>query len=148
MSRRVAYVLRAVVYLASRPDGPVTAATVAESLEAPDNYLGKILHSLVRAGVLVSTRGPEGGYELSVPPEGLTLEQVAEMSGGRPTPGRWLMGSRECPSATSCPLHASWTRVSEPARTFLRETTVRDVLRDAGDLRAQRRGEACGTRKG
>ena len=70
LSGTASYALRAVVYLASLPDHqPVRASELARAVDVPRNYLGKILHELVRAGILKSTRGKGGGFELAVLPE-------------------------------------------------------------------------------
>jgi Rrf2 family protein len=73
----------AVSYLARhRKDGPVQAREIAEALGVPPDYLLKILQQLVKARILVSTRGPAGGFTMIRPPEEVTLLAVVEAVGG------------------------------------------------------------------
>ncbi|MEZ4585391.1 MAG: Rrf2 family transcriptional regulator [Gemmatimonadales bacterium] len=70
--------IRAVLFLAGKPDeAPVRVDEIAAALDLPRNYLSKTLHTLVRAGVLRSGRGPRGGFQLAIAPARLPLAQVA-----------------------------------------------------------------------
>ena len=66
MSRTVAYGLQAVLMLAEENrESPVPCSELAEAGQMPERFLLQILRSLVNHGVLVSTRGVEGGYRLA-----------------------------------------------------------------------------------
>ena len=56
--------------------GTVSAADIAERLGLARRGLEPILQPLSRAGVLLSTRGPSGGYRLARPRRGITLGEV------------------------------------------------------------------------
>lgn len=75
-SQTVEYALRAVVYLARRPDEPSTTDQVAEATRVPAAYLAKIFQGLVRAGVVRSQRGVGGGVMIARPPEDVTILDV------------------------------------------------------------------------
>ncbi|MFC9230410.1 RrF2 family transcriptional regulator [Streptomyces decoyicus] len=57
-------------------EGPVSTARLAASFELPAAYLNKRLQALVRAGILSSTPGARGGFQLARPPERITLMDV------------------------------------------------------------------------
>jgi Rrf2 family protein len=120
--------IRAVVCIASGADhGPVRVDEIAAALDCPRNYLSKILHSLVRAGVLNSERGPKGGFQLSAPPARVTLAQVVapfKPVGER----RCLLGRPQCNNKHACILHQSWSRVASPVDAFFTTTTVANLL--------------------
>lgn len=120
--------LHAVLCIASGADrGPVRVDEIAVALGCPRNYLSKNLHSLVRAGVLRSERGPKGGFRLSAPPDKVTLAQVIapfEPVGER----RCLLGRSQCSSRHPCMLHEHWLRVAAPLDAFFTETTVANLL--------------------
>jgi Rrf2 family protein len=126
--------IHAVLCIASGPDrDPVRVDEVAVVIGCPRNYLSKILHSLVRAGVLQSERGPKGGYQLSAPPEKVTLAQVIapfEPLGQR----RCLLGRPQCSDKHPCMLHGRWSRVAAPVDAFFTKTTVANLL--GGNSRA------------
>ena len=126
--------IHAVLCIASGADhGPVRVDEIAVVLGCPRNYLSKTLHSLVRAGVLRSERGPKGGFELSTPARKVTLSQIIapfEPVGQR----RCLLGRPKCSDKHPCMLHERWSRVATPIDVFFTKTTVASLL--AGNSRA------------
>jgi Rrf2 family protein len=133
LSGTAEYALRAVVCLARQSDGRSARANdLAEATGVPRNYLGKILHDLVRAGILESARGKKGGFKLAVLPEDLTLLRVVSLFDniGVGVERRCLMGRPECGGDDPCPVHHRWKDASEAISSFFEETTVGDVLSD------------------
>jgi Rrf2 family protein len=59
------------------PGQAVTAARLAAFYELPAAYLNKQLQALTRAGILSSSSGPRGGFQLARGPEAITLLDVA-----------------------------------------------------------------------
>ncbi len=70
------YALRAVVYLATHREGLSSSQVIAEATKVPPGYISKILKDLVEAGIILSRRGPSGGFELARDPEKLTVLDV------------------------------------------------------------------------
>lgn len=62
---------------------PVSTARFAAWFELPPAYLNKRLQALVRAGVLSSTAGARGGFQLTRRPEHITLMDVVSAIEGR-----------------------------------------------------------------
>jgi len=65
---------------------PVQVRRVAERHGIPSPFLVQILQELKRAGLVSSTRGAAGGYQLVHPPEDVTLAEVLEVVEGDPKP--------------------------------------------------------------
>jgi Rrf2 family protein len=107
---------------------PLRANDLAEAVNVPQNYLGKILHELARAGILNSTRGKHGGFELAIPPEELSLLDVVSRFDKLGDSRRCLMGRPECNDKDPCPVHGQWKETAEQISAFFRDTTVADVL--------------------
>jgi Rrf2 family protein len=112
----------------------VRASDLAGAVDVPRNYLGKILHDLVRAGILKSTRGKHGGFQLAVPAHQLPLIRVVGLFDeiGREQ-RRCLLGRPECSDGDPCPVHSRWKECADQVQRFFGETTVGDVL-DGGRL--------------
>ena len=121
------YALRAVLYIA-RHEGAQTADIMADKLGVPRNYLGKILHLLVRANVLASTRGPRGGFVLADTPEATSLETVIAPFHNVTEPPVCLLGNRLCDHRDPCAAHDRWEQMAEPFRKFFEETTVANMI--------------------
>ena len=128
LSQTAEYALRAVVHLARHAgNDPIQAKDLAAATEVPETYLRKILNELVRGGVLRSTRGKRGGFELAVPAERLTLLAVVgpfdRVTGSR----HCILGRAECSDTNPCPMHERWRSTAEQIARFVGETTVADV---------------------
>ena len=116
------------MYLANAERGtPIRVDEMARELDVPRNYLSKILHALARAGLLGSTRGPKGGFQLLAKPDELRLSEVVthfdEVGSG---PG-CLLKRTECSDNDPCAAHLQWKSVSMAVNGFFHETTVADL---------------------
>jgi Rrf2 family protein len=70
------YAIWAVVELASRPDEQVRAQELAETYRTSKNHLVRILHALTKANIVVSARGPGGGFTFCGNAKRLTLYDI------------------------------------------------------------------------
>ncbi len=129
ISKTAEYALRALLHLArEESDQPLRSSQIAEALGVPSNYLSKILHSLARDGILISERGPRGGFRLARPAEELSLAEVLGPFDAHTTRRYCLLGRPECSDETACPVHERWKDVSEPVARFFQDTTLGDLL--------------------
>jgi Rrf2 family nitric oxide-sensitive transcriptional repressor len=125
--------LQAVLYLAEHAvERRVRANEAADALGISRNYLSKIMHQLVRAGVLTSARGKRGGFRLAVPPGELSLLSIVSQFDRIEERRSCLLGRPECSDSSACAAHWRWKAVSEQLAAFFRETTVADLYAVAG----------------
>jgi Rrf2 family protein len=75
MSQGVEWALHTCLNL-SWLDAPAPTGVLAAFYQLPPAYLNKQLQALVRAGILTSTSGPRGGFQLAREPQGITLLDV------------------------------------------------------------------------
>ena len=104
------YAIRALINLASSTSkGPVLVRTIAEEEGIPQQFLSKILHTLSKQGILVSTKGPGGGYQLANPPKEISVfEIVKAIDGPIDIDNVCILGLDECSDVQSCPMHSHW----------------------------------------
>jgi Rrf2 family protein len=82
LSRTALYAIQAVIRLANtHGTPPVSCRQIALEGQMPVRFLMHIMRRLARSGVVISTRGVEGGYKLARPPQAITLLEVFEASG-------------------------------------------------------------------
>jgi Rrf2 family protein len=68
---------------------PVPLRQLAHAHEIPAQFLAQILQSLKAAGLVLSARGPAGGYQLSRPPDSISLwDIVLAVEGDTLVPGQ------------------------------------------------------------
>jgi Rrf2 family protein len=150
LSKTSEYALRAVLFLARQPQGvPVRANDVAVGLDVPANYLSKILHTLSRAGVVTSERGPRGGFRLARPADRTTLAAVVSPFDEISPTDQCLLGRRRCHDDHPCGAHERWKEVFEPVTDFFRETMVAELLEPGSETveRATLEGGAHGAER-
>src|SRR6478735_1256893 len=56
--------------------GPASLAEIAAEEDLPRAYLEQLVVSLREGGLVTSTRGAHGGYELARPPETISMAEV------------------------------------------------------------------------
>jgi Rrf2 family protein len=76
MNEGVEWAVHSCVNLCFIPGEAVTAKRLAAFYELPTAYLNKQLQALSRAGILSSTSGPKGGFQLAKAPDKVTLLDV------------------------------------------------------------------------
>jgi Rrf2 family protein len=76
MNEGVEWALHSCVNLCFIPGETVTAKRLAAFYELPTAYLNKQLQALSRAGILSSTSGPKGGFQLARHPDKITVLDV------------------------------------------------------------------------
>jgi Rrf2 family protein len=124
------YALRALSELSRSPRGTaVLGRDLAKTARVPAKYLSKIMLSLRNAGVVGTTRGLGGGYRLLRSPENVHLLDVVRIFEGASSKPTCLMDSaRKCSDAHPCNAHPRFHDVQTAYHTFLRDTTLSDLV--------------------
>ena len=79
ISKKSIYGINAIIDLAENYDnGLVQIKNIATRKNIPQNYLVQILNKLVKAGLVKSVRGINGGYSLQNPPDQISVLSVLE----------------------------------------------------------------------
>lgn len=78
------YALRMMLDIAAQPEGsPVSLRDVSARQEISVKYLEQVAAQLVRAGLLKSVRGAQGGYLVAKPPRELRAGDVLRAAEGK-----------------------------------------------------------------
>src|SRR5438105_14710278 len=88
LTRTSTYALQALAYMAAqKKTGPIASYIVARERGIPEKFLLKLLKPLVSTRVLISLKGPNGGYRLGRPADQISMLEVIEAVDG-PLRGR------------------------------------------------------------
>jgi Rrf2 family protein len=132
LSNTAQYALRAMIHLGQHEgEGPIRVDDIAEQLDVPRNYLSKILHALVKEGLLASLRGPYGGFRLARPAAAVTLYEVVAPFDDIEARRTCLLGRQECSDIVPCVIHEHWKTTATHVARFFRETSLAKVVQDA-----------------
>lgn len=124
ISTKGRYGVRAALELSLRyGSGPVMVREISESQEISERYLEHILNTLRTSGLLISTRGAKGGYELAKPPSEITLGEIIRTLEG-PLDVVSCTGNYECKRMVKCATFNVWKEVKEKIENVLNSITL------------------------
>jgi len=132
ISTRGEYGVRAMVALARHYGaGPVSLAAVARDSAVPPAYLEQLIGPLRRAGLVSSTRGSRGGYQLSRPPAQIRVGDVYRVMEGPVAPMDCVSedpADQTCPLIDGCETRPVWLKVRDSIVGALDSTTLADLV--------------------
>lgn len=127
----VDYSLKALLMLADRYPStqPLRVEEIAAVQRVPENYLRRLLIELKRGGLVLSQKGPSGGYMLARPPARITMADVVEIIEGDYTPVECLEDAANsfCPRDGGCPMRDVWREVRDSVVGILRNATLQSL---------------------
>ncbi len=127
----VDYSLKALLMLADRyPSAqPLRVEEIAAVQGVPENYLRRLLIELKRGGLVLSQKGPSGGYMLARPPARITMADVVEVIEGDYMPVECLEDGANsfCPRDAGCPMRDVWRDVRDSVVRILRSATLQSL---------------------
>ena len=126
------YSVRCLVWMARQPDRWVSVRELAERLDLPQKYLGRLFTALCRAGIVESQRGRSGGYRLQVPPERISVHQVIEAVGDDDWRTRCVLGFERCDEDRPCAMHAHWGGIRDQLDQMVQHVTLATLAAEDG----------------
>jgi Rrf2 family protein len=135
LSTRAEYGIRVLVALA-RAEGtaPLSLASVARSEKLPHAYLEQLVRDLRSAGLVTSTRGKAGGYQLARPAAEVSLVDAVRALDGPllEMPCAGPDNLEVCTRPQDCSVHDVFQRVHESLEGVLGATSLAEVALAAG----------------
>lgn len=120
LTRAGEYAIRCVLYLALNHDRRIIGRKeIAEAMDIPAQFLGKVAQVLARAGIIAIRQGARGGYELVTPPEELSLLRVVEVIDGEIFLNDCLHRPDSCDRSALCAVHRVWQKARNELRATL-----------------------------
>ena len=127
MSTKGRYGSRASLELAIRfGTGPVMVREIAAAQDISERYLEHILNSLRAAGLVKSTRGARGGYELARPPGMIKLGEIIRALEG-PLDIVPCVRENGCPKISQCVLCEIWNEIKDALDSVIDRITLEEM---------------------
>ncbi|HSJ67193.1 MAG TPA: Rrf2 family transcriptional regulator [Anditalea sp.] len=107
-SKRCEYGIRATILIAgeSLKGNRVSLKFISEKIGSPVAFTAKILQSLTNEGILLSRKGPNGGFEIPVEAlEAINLHEIVVALDGDQIYSGCGLGLAECSEDHPCPIH-------------------------------------------
>lgn len=133
LSNSCRYGIRAVIYLATRPqEGSKTGIRkISDDLGLPSPFLAKILMQLAKQKILSSTKGPHGGFSLLRPPEKISVLDIITAIDGNDVFTNCIMHNGSCEKIGTekkfCPMHEDYEKTRKEMIKLFSGKTIYDL---------------------
>lgn len=107
--------------------GPITLAMISERQAISLSYLEQIFAKLKKSGLVLSARGPGGGYRLSRSAEEISVGEIIAAVNEDLEPRR-CHGRANCQGGNQCLSHELWADLSDMIQQFLVSVSLQQVI--------------------
>ncbi|SNZ10368.1 transcriptional regulator, BadM/Rrf2 family [Persephonella hydrogeniphila] len=127
--------IRAMIYVAKLykegwKDKFISIHKIAKDLGMSFYFLSKNFQKLVKAGLLESHRGPQGGIKLIKKPSEIKLIDIVAVIDGMDFFNRCILGFEECSDQNPCTIHHLWADKREEIYRMFSSTTLEDAIKN------------------
>ncbi|HAM53201.1 MAG TPA: Rrf2 family transcriptional regulator [Nitrospiraceae bacterium] len=142
ITRETDYAVRCVLYLAKNVGSIMVVDSIAGDAGIPKSFLAKILQKLAKAGIVKSTRGVKGGFQLAKEPDELSLMCVIEAIQGHPALNICVLDSKKCSRSCFCSIHPVWMDIQGEIEKKLDRYSISGLAKEEISREQQRREQS------
>ncbi len=113
--------------------GPITLSEISERQQISLSYLEQLFSKLRKKGLVKSSRGPGGGYQLAKPAEDISISSII-LTVDEAIDIRRCKGKGDCHGDGRCLTHQLWSSLSEQIEDFLNSITLSVLMENEGVL--------------
>jgi Rrf2 family protein len=134
LSNTCKYGIRAIVYIAgaSRNGEKIGLKRISSDLNLPMPFLAKILQSLAKQKILLSSKGPNGGFSLAREPRDINLSEVVRAIDGVDAFSKCVLHNDNCKSSdhtkVACILHNDYVKARLRIEKLFEKKTVQSLV--------------------
>ncbi len=127
--------IKAVIYLASkyRCGEKSGIKEIAAFINGSEHTVGKMLQTLVKEEVILSAKGPAGGFYITVKQIKQPIIHIIEAIDGRDVFKQCGLGLSKCSSTHPCPIHNDYKEVRDLFENLCRQKNVADLCEPVND---------------
>ena len=111
----------------SKVDELSSIKALSTKLDIPYKYTSAIVTSLVKAGLVESTRGRNGGIRLAKSEENIRLSDILDALNEPYVNDECILGEGKCKSVGHCSLHMSWLEPKRLISDMFRNTSLKSL---------------------
>jgi FeS assembly SUF system regulator len=127
MSKLTDYGTMVLAQLAASDAGWTTASQVACATHLGPPTVSKLLKALVHAGLVVSSRGVQGGYALARPAAAITAAEILDALEGPVAITECSSANGGCDLESYCLVGTAWQRINTSIRKALEGVSLADL---------------------
>lgn len=135
-SKTCEYAIRAMIFIAQKSaEGErVGIKDIAKGIEAPEHFIAKILQELSRKNLLLSAKGPNGGFYHDKRSSRYTLAEIVKTIDGDKIFNGCGLGLKQCSESHPCPLHHEFKKVRSSMHRMLAKARIGALSKELEQL--------------
>ena len=128
-SQATKYAIKSVIYVwtKSLEDRKVGAKEIGTEIDAPEAFTAKILQLLVKAKIIGSQKGPNGGFFADESHTKVTLKDVVKAIDGDQLFTGCSLGLPKCSEKNPCPLHFEVVNIRKELDIMLTSKSIKHL---------------------
>lgn len=126
-SKACEYGIKATLYIAKRSlkGERVSLKEIAREIESPEAFTAKILQQLARDEVVVSIKGPKGGFDITKKEmKRIKLVDIVKSIDGEEVFVTCGLGLNKCSAEKPCPVHDQFVEIRTNMERMLNSTSL------------------------
>jgi FeS assembly SUF system regulator len=127
MSKLTDYGTMVLAQLAASDRGLTTAGQLADATHLAQTTVSKLLKALVHAGLVLSTRGVQGGYALARPADSISAAEILDALEGPVAITECSSSNGCCDLESFCRVGTAWQRINHSIREALESVSLADL---------------------
>ncbi|MBI1782425.1 MAG: Rrf2 family transcriptional regulator [Sphingobacteriales bacterium] len=130
-SKSFGYALRSILYVVmiNENQSRVQIQEVADNLQIPKHFLGKIMKMLAKEKIIDSVKGPFGGFSVNDGTTSIPLIRLMELTDGLEQFQECSLRLRKCNADKPCPMHHRIAQNRNELIAMFSSTTVGDLIK-------------------
>ncbi len=138
LSKTTKYSIRSLVYIyirnmkGERPG----FREIAENIDSPKEFTGKVLQNITRSGLISSMRGRGGGFFFDDPSKPMTLLEVMNVTEGHDFFHKCGFGLESCNVQNPCPMHEDYAEVRDAFYDLMNRLTIQSLAQKINQNKA------------
>ena len=130
ITRKGDYAIRAMIDLAAQPADRISLIRdISARTEVPPSLLAKIFQNLNKIGLVRSSRGKGGGFQLGRPAKNISLLDIIEAVEGPISINRCIVGRGDCGRESFCTAHPVWKKLQQRLKADLARISLQKLAK-------------------
>ena len=128
LSNTAQYAIRILAFIADKKDSELINATeVAKTLDISYKFLTKIMTELVKADLVESIRGRNGGFKLKKSSSEIMVNDILNLFNDSIKDEQCILGIGFCNRMCKCALHDQWREPKYLMQKMFQESSLKDI---------------------
>lgn len=128
VSKTCEYAIRAMLFVAqkSKSNTKVGVKEIAKAIDSPEPFIAKILQDLAKNGLVLSAKGPTGGFYLDKAGMKNSLADIIIFIDGDKLFTGCGLGLKTCSEKKPCPIHDEFVSIRKHIKTMMQNAKLGD----------------------